>query len=121
MVVDDEEDIRDVFSDVLVQSGLYEVESAWNGYEAVQKAALGNFELILMDIAMPGMDGINTIKTLEITSPGIPILILSGYATDEMIEEALKHGAVMALCKPVDPKTLIETVGDILKNVKHKR
>ncbi|MCD6333998.1 MAG: response regulator [Candidatus Latescibacteria bacterium] len=117
LVVDDEEAIRDVFSEVLMRAGEYEVECAWDGYEAVQKAARGNFELILMDIAMPGMDGLNTIKTMEIVCPGTPILVLSGYLTNKMIEEALRHGAAMALCKPVEPMLLLKTVEDILKNV----
>ena len=116
LIVDDEEAIRDIFAEILMQTGLYEVESAWDGYEAVQKSAQGNFELIVMDVAMPGMDGLNTVKTLEITCPGVPILIVSGYATNEMIEESLMHGAVMALSKPVEPITLISTVGSILES-----
>lgn len=113
LVVDDEESIRRLFIELFTRAGGYVVETAQDGYEALQKVILEDFELILMDILMPRMNGLDALKALRMTHPVIPIVVVTGTTDDKMIEKCLAYGAMLALQKPVRPEALLETVGDI--------
>lgn len=116
LIVDDEEPIRHLFSETFTKAGGYDVETARDGYEAVEKAMSEDFDVILMDMMMPGMNGLDAIKALKITRPMVPILIVTG-GTDQIIAEGLASGAAMAFRKPVVGETLVQAVRNILTNV----
>jgi DNA-binding NtrC family response regulator len=111
LIVDDEEQFLDVFSKRLQTRGM-KVDKAVNGEDAVSKAKDKQFDAIVVDLVMPGMGGIETLKRLKSENPDIDIIVLTGHATVEKGVEAIKAGAVDFLEKPVDIDKLMERIGE---------
>ena len=101
LVVDDEKDIRDLFQDVLVQEG-YQVFTATNGAEAISLGKRNRLDLALVDIKMPGMDGIEVFQKLKKVKKDMEAIILTGYGTLRTAKEAMRLGAYDYLTKPFD-------------------
>ncbi len=116
LVVDDEEQFLDVFSKRLEGRGL-KVDKATTGEEALKRVKDKDFDTIILDMMMPGISGLDTLKRLKEENPDAQIIILTGHATVEKGVEAIKAGAVDFLEKPVDINKLLEKIGD----AQHKR
>jgi len=116
LLVDDEEQFLDVFSKRLQGRGL-KIDTAASGEQAVTQAKGKDFDAIVLDLAMPGMGGIETLKRLKEQNPDLQIIILTGHGTVEKGVEAIKAGAVDFMEKPVDINKLMEKVGE----ARHKR
>ncbi|MCL4456519.1 MAG: response regulator [Nitrospirae bacterium] len=116
LVVDDEEQFLDVFSKRLEGRGL-KVDKAVSGEEALNRVKGKDFDTIILDMMMPGISGLDTLKKLKEENPDAQIIILTGHATVEKGVEAIKAGAVDFLEKPVDINKLLEKIGD----AQHKR
>ena len=101
LVVDDDRRMVKTICDILQVKG-FETVLAYSGEEAVEAAKGGGLGCVLMDVRMPGIDGIGTLKMLRDVAPGIPILLMSAYATYEQAEEAKRQGAYAVLTKPID-------------------
>lgn len=117
MVVDDEQDVRDVIQMQLEKHGL-NVEVATNGEEAIERLHSGNnlvnMGLILCDIRMPKINGVEAIQYFKQTAPGIPIIVITGYPDTELAVDMLKKGVKDYLVKPVEKDKLIQVVDDVL-------
>ena len=111
LLVDDEKDFTEILSERMVARG-YAVEIADSGQTAIEKVKKHTFDAIILDLAMPGMDGIEVLKILLKENPDFQIIFLTGHATLEKGIEAVKLGAVEFMEKPVDIDTLIEKVND---------
>jgi len=105
LVVDDEKTHRGMIKTVLSPEG-YEIDQADDGQEAVDVVEEKFYDLILMDIRMKRMDGISALKKIKELSPGIPVIIMTAYASIDTAIEALKSGANDYLIKPVDIEEL---------------
>ena len=105
LVVDDEPAVRDALGDWLREDG-YEVGAAANGYEAVDMAKERDWNIMLLDLKMPGMDGLETMQQVKKISPEIEIIMVTAYATVDTAVEAMRVGAYDYLVKPVDPEEL---------------
>ncbi len=105
LVVDDEESHRIMLRAVLQDAG-YETAEAGEGSEAVRKVEQEAFDLILMDIRMGDMDGIEALTEIRKISPRVPVLIMTAYASVKTAVEALKAGAFDYLTKPLDIEEL---------------
>lgn len=116
LVVDDEVQFLDVFSKRLEGRGL-KIDTAASGEEAVKRAKERDFDAIVLDLAMPGLGGIETLKRLKDENPDLQIIVLTGHATVEKGVEAIKAGAVDFMEKPVDINKVMEKIGE----AKHKR
>jgi len=116
LVVDDEEAMRESLNDWLKEDG-YEVGLAAGGQEAVDMVRDKPWEVILLDLKMPGMDGLETLKHLKEVRPDAEILMMTAYATVDTAVQAMKEGAFDYLVKPFDPDE-VEIL--IKKIVKHK-
>jgi len=101
LVVDDEKDIRDLFQDVLVQEG-YQVFTATNGAEAISLGKRNRLDLALVDIKMPGMDGIEAFQKLKKVKKDMEVIMLTGYGSLKTAKEAMRLGAYDYLTKPFD-------------------
>ncbi|UCG11067.1 MAG: response regulator [Deltaproteobacteria bacterium] len=114
LVVDDEQEIRNLLETILTGDG-YEVIKASDGAEAIEFAERENPDLILMDITMPGMDGIEACKRLKGADNTrlIPIIIVTGYADNKM--QALEVGADDFVNKPFDMVELSFRVKSVLR------
>jgi ATP-dependent Lon protease len=113
LVVDDEEIARHNLEYVLRKEG-YDVAAAANGREALEKARSQHFDIILTDLKMDQMDGIQLLESVKAVAPQIDVVIITGYATVSTAVDALKKGAAHYLSKPIQIEEVRQTVRHIL-------
>jgi DNA-binding NtrC family response regulator len=109
LLVDDEEEFVSVLAERLELRDL-QVDTAGTGAIAVEKAEHKAFDAILLDMAMPGMNGIDTLKALLERNPDLQVILLTGRATMKQAVEAMKLGALDILEKPAVLETLVERI-----------
>jgi DNA-binding NtrC family response regulator len=109
LLVDDEVEFVETLAERLRARGL-EVEVATTGMEGLAKAQATRFDVVVLDFAMPGMDGVATLRALRAASPDLQIMLLTGHATIKAAIEATRLGAVDVLEKPMDITTLLEKI-----------
>jgi DNA-binding response OmpR family regulator len=114
LVVEDEEAIRTGLIDVLVFHG-YEVDSAATGPEGLKKALTGKFELILLDVMLPGMDGYAICDEIRAIDRHQPIIMLTAKSSDEEIIQGLKLGADDYVPKPFSIQQLVLRIEAVLR------
>jgi DNA-binding NtrC family response regulator len=110
LLVDDEVDFVETFSERLVMRNL-EISKAFSGEEALQVLEKNkNIEVVILDVKMPGMDGIETLAEIKKKFPLVEVIMLSGQATVESAIEGMKQGAFDYLMKPCDMDQLMPKV-----------
>ncbi len=109
LLVDDEKEFIDLMSQRLETRGL-KVVAVVSGEEAVTEVSDHSFDVAVVDLAMPGIDGIETLKQIKAVRPDIEVIMLTGQATVKSGIEAMKHGANDFLEKPVDLNVLMEKI-----------
>ena len=114
LVIEDEEAIRSGLVDVFVFHG-YDVDSAATGPEGLQKALTGKFDLVLLDIMLPGMDGYEICDRIRARDLGQPIIMLTARTSDEEIVQGLKLGADDYVAKPFSVQQLVLRVEAVLR------
>ena len=105
LVVDDEEDILELFSELLQRWG-YEAVTARNGLEGLEKLRSQEIDLVVTDLKMPEMDGLEFLKHARDEDARTPILMLTGYPTIDTAIKAIQEGAYDYLIKPINPDEL---------------
>jgi DNA-binding NtrC family response regulator len=113
LIVDDEKNIRLTLSQSLEALQL-DIDTAVNGEEALTRLQGRQFGLILLDLKMPGMDGIEVLRRVRETRPDIKVIIITAHGTVESAVEAMKLGAVDFMQKPFAPKEIRELVTRVL-------
>ena len=114
LVVDDEQGIREGCRRILVPLDFH-VEVAENGQEALRKVRAGHFDLVLLDIMMPDVSGIDLLEPIHKHDPDIVCIIITGYATVELAVQAVKRGAYDFISKPFSADELILAVSQGLE------
>ena len=114
LVVEDEEAIREGLVDVLVFHG-YEVDSAATGPDGLEKSLTGKFDLILLDIMLPGMDGYEICNRIRSEDRNQPIIMLTAKTSDEEIVQGLKLGADDYVAKPFSIQELVLRIEAVLR------
>lgn len=109
LLVDDDAEFVRVLSERLRARDL-DVEAAASGPEALEKVGDASYDAVLLDLAMPGMDGIETLKLLLRQRPDLQVVLLTGHATVSKGVEAMKLGAADFLEKPAELRTLLEAI-----------
>ena len=109
MIVDDEQSVRSSLREWFLEDG-FEVETAEDGLDALKKLESGPFDLMIVDLKMPRMDGISLQRRLQEVDPTGTVIILTAFAAVDTAVEALKLGAFDYVTKPVDPDELSHTV-----------
>ena len=109
LVVDDHEDIRDMIKDLLTAKNII-VDTAIDGLSGVQKVKQNNYDLVLLDIKMPSLDGIKFVNIVNRLNKPLKILVISSYLTQELIINLTKMGVKGFLAKPFDPPSLYKAV-----------
>jgi DNA-binding NtrC family response regulator len=107
LVVDDEEVVRLALARVL-SSEHCRVEAAWSGADALREMERHSFDVVLLDLRMPGMDGMSVLKAIKEKWPEIEVIVVTGYPSLETAKEAIRYGAYDYLAKPVEPDTMIK-------------
>jgi len=115
LVVDDDKSVRSTFSSVLRQEG-YRVTAVKNGYEAIKAIDEESFDLALVDLGMPGMDGIEVLEKIKTRRPQTRVIIFTGYGSITTAVEAMRKGATDYLNKPFSPEELKAGVKKALEN-----
>jgi PAS domain S-box-containing protein len=105
LVVDDEQDIRDASERILIRTG-FQVLKASGGNEALDILDTERIDIVLLDLKMPGMDGLEVLKRIRKLSETIQVIVITGYATVETAIEAMKQGAYDFIPKPFEPDQL---------------
>jgi len=105
LVVDDEQDIRDASERILSRIG-YQVQKASRGDEALDILNKNSIDIVLLDLKMPGMDGMEVLAKIRKQSTEIQVIVITGYATVETAIEAMKQGAYDFIPKPFEPDQL---------------
>ncbi len=116
LVVDDEQSLRDVLSIMLKRAG-YAVTSAMDGEEAIEFLNKEIFDLVITDLRMPKLDGMEVLKAVKSASPETVVLIITAFATADSAVEAMKQGAYDYLTKPFQ----VDEVQLIIRNALEKR
>jgi len=109
MIVDDEEIVRESLGNWFRDEG-YIVEVAESGKDALDKLAQGNWDVFLLDIRMPGIDGLELQRKLKEAQPDCTVIIMTAYASVETAVEGMKQGAYDYIIKPFDPDDLEHTI-----------
>ena len=113
LVVDDEDIVRTSCSRTLVPEG-YDVRLAKNGVEGLRMAAEERFDLVLTDLKMPDMDGIDVLRNIKEKWPETHVIIVTGYQTVDTAVKAIKLGANNYIEKPFTPDALLSAVTEAL-------
>jgi DNA-binding NtrC family response regulator len=101
LIVDDERDFVQMFS-LRLQAQGEKVSTAYSGKEALEVLARVPIDVVILDIRMPGMDGIDTLKQIKITYPLVEVILLTGHGSTETAVEGMKLGAFDYLMKPAE-------------------
>lgn len=117
LIVDDEKNIRLTLSQALEPLGL-QTDTAVNGEEALNQLKEKEYGLILLDLKMPGMDGMEVLRQVREIRPEIRVIIITAHGTIESAVEAMKLGAVDFLQKPFAPKEIRELVSNVIDREK---
>ena len=115
LVVDDESVIREGIRRILLQDG-FQVETSSSGNLALERMQSADFDLVITDLKMPGMNGMEVLKAIRILQPDVPVVIITGYSTVETAVEAMKFGAFDYLAKPFTPEQILQLAESALKH-----
>jgi len=110
LVVDDDRDLAEAMTAVL--SDRYQVDVAGDGQEALERVDQGSYDLILLDLVMPRLDGGGVVRALRTRSAAPPVLLLSG--SEDLVERARELGVESHLAKPVETEVLQERIAALL-------
>jgi two-component system, NtrC family, response regulator HydG len=113
LLVDDNEAFLDSTKDVLEEEG-YDIVTASSGNEAIKRVETQPFDLILMDIKMPGLSGVEAFVEIKKRTPGIKVIMCTAYIVEALIKKALTEGAYAVLNKPFEMNLLFRTIDNAL-------
>jgi CheY-like chemotaxis protein len=112
LVVDDDRQMVATLSDILQLAG-WKTQPAYTGGEALSAIRWGAYDCIVMDIKMPGMDGLAALKAIMAERPESRVVVMTALAAPEPRQEAKRAGARHVLSKPVEPRRLLEVLDDV--------
>ncbi|HXV22163.1 MAG TPA: sigma-54 dependent transcriptional regulator [Desulfuromonadales bacterium] len=117
MLIDNEEGLCRMMEAVLLDNG-FTVKAYTRSFEAVDEFTPGQWDLVVTDVKMPGLDGLEVLQRIKEKSPEIPVIMITAFATVEMSIQALRRGAYDMLTKPFEPEELVYRIKNALKHTK---
>ncbi len=115
LLVEDDDDNRELMAEVLVASG-YSVLSASTGQDGLKALSEHSVDVVVTDVGMPGMGGLEMAKAAKEIAPTVPVVIVTGWAEREDIASARGKHVDAVLIKPVDPDALAQAVSDVARS-----
>jgi len=112
LAVDDNRSLVESLGDIFEARG-YAVDIAYDGEQAVERVRNGAYDCILMDIRMPKMSGVDAFKEIKKLSPNTPVILMTAYSVQDLIDEALAEGVVAVVHKPVAIDRIFEMIEDL--------
>jgi DNA-binding NtrC family response regulator len=120
LIVDDEPVVRDSLGKWMKEEG-FTVQTVASAHEALHSFQPQTWDVALLDIKMPGIDGIELQKRLQEADPDLIVIVMTGYASVETAVQALKQGAYDYICKPFEPDELVHTIDNALEHRRTKK
>ncbi len=120
LIIDDELNLRTTLSAILKRGG-YRVSTAEGAQEALQILKASHFDLVFLDLRMPGMDGLQLLPEILHFYPEMPVLILTANASLDTAIQTLSMGAYGYLLKPLDPEQILSRVEDVMREQEQVR
>jgi len=115
LIIDDEPDMLKLLSMIIREKTAYEITTTNNPVEAVELAKTGGFDLIISDLKMPGLDGIEIIEAVKRVDVDIPVIIITAYGTVESASEAMQKGGFDFITKPFRKEQILFTIDKAMK------
>jgi two-component system, NtrC family, response regulator HydG len=112
LIVDDDRDHAESLADVLEMRG-HEVAVCYSGEEAVERFRGGNFDFVLLDIKLPGIDGLETFLQMKKLRPGARVMMMTGYSLEQIVAQAIEGGALGVLNKPFAATQLLDVLAQL--------
>ncbi len=106
LIVDDEKNMRGTLAEILAEEG-YQVRTAASGEAAVEMCQTSDFQVILMDVRMPGINGVEAFRIIRRKRHDARVILMSAYSVDELRRAALDEGAVAFLHKPLNLESVV--------------
>lgn len=120
IIVDDHAVVRRGLKQILDETlDLVVADEASSGFELLEKVKKSKFDVVLLDISMPGIDGLDTLKELKIIKPELPVLIFTVYPEDQYAVRVLKAGASGYINKETEPDKLIDAIRKVARGGKY--
>jgi two-component system, NtrC family, response regulator HydG len=113
LVVDDDPGTLDTLGDVLTATG-YETSMVSSGHAAIAKAKVTRFDLILMDVQMPGLNGVQTLRALRALDPHVSVIMMTAYTQDELVAESQRTTGFEVFSKPLELDRVLPLVKRIV-------
>ncbi|HAK89914.1 MAG: hypothetical protein A2077_05260 [Nitrospirae bacterium GWC2_46_6] len=117
LITDDDAELRAKLSEILKEAG-YLTDEAASGKEALKKAVSDEFDIVLLDLMMPKMSGMDVLAEIKKVRPRTKVIMITAFATVENAVDAVKKGASDYICKPFKIETLLATIGRVLEEIK---
>jgi len=114
LIVDDEEVLRDVLQTLLVREG-FDVLLASSGEECLSLLDTEEIDLVVLDIMLPGISGIDTLRSVRLSNPSLPVIVITAFSSIDGAIEAMKHGAFHYIPKPFKNEEVVITVNKALE------
>src|SRR4030067_1907036 len=113
LVIEDDEEMRALLKDFFLEEG-FETDSVSNGSEAFRKLVKESFDLVITDIRMPGLTGLDIIPGIKKLQPNVPIIVITAFGSDEIRLRAMERGATAYLEKPLHFHELRTMIREII-------
>ena len=114
LVADDEASIRDLLSKTLTMDGHYDVDTVADGRSAIEQFRLRTYDLLIVDLKMPGMDGLSVIREIRQLAPSVPAIVVTGYSTEPSAVEAANLRVSAYLKKPFRIKEVLDKTAEAI-------
>ena len=112
LVVDDDQDFADGLAELLELFG-HRVDVVYTGEAGIEAAGGCDYDAILMDISLPGLNGVESLQRIRQANPDVRCFLMTGYSADEIARQGIEAGALEILTKPLDPESLEQRLAAI--------
>ena len=109
LVVDDQRGIRLTLSAIMEHQG-YDVTEVEDGYQAIEAVTNNSFDVVFLDIKMPGINGVQSFREIKKISPGSAVVMMTGFSVEDLVREALDEGARTVIYKPFQVEKVLSLV-----------
>ena len=121
LIVDDEPDMLKLLSMIIREKTPYETATTNNPIEALEMAKKGGFDLVITDLKMPGLDGMDLLDAIKRTNEDLPVIVITAYGTVESALETMRKGGFDYITKPFKKEQILYTIDKALKFVRLKK
>jgi DNA-binding NtrC family response regulator len=114
LIVDDSEEVRQLFCDIIEMLG-FTPTGVGSGMAALQQLKVNSFALVILDMRMPDLNGLDTFKALRQFETSVPVVLTTGFGMDKNVREALSMGALLCIEKPFKIAQMMKTLREIIE------